>query len=262
MGEPALPKVPQTVIFEMDALPGVEAFDSAVLALDSEVDINPGIEQLQATTRAIANAIKDPAERERVDHVIRTRAFADIKKAMPNIGHGTLQNGWALPSTSGVYGNDWLVRTLVNYGGIWANTPEEVIYYKGFADPSGMLLSGDYAYTLRFTKEQLPEHCATYFWSVIAVDSVHRRVLSNPLQRYLINKESKLQYDPDGSLTLYFADSKPKDAPDGNWLPTPKGQGYSLTFRFYRPKGAVEKRTYFPPPLLRDDSLLLSARSA
>ena len=36
---------------------------------------------------------------------------------------------------------------------------------------------------------------------------------------------------------------------EGNWLPTPKGLGYSLTFRFYRPKGAVAERTYFPPPL-------------
>ena len=27
------------------------------------------------------------------------------------------------------------------------------------------------------------------------------------------------------------------------------GQPYSLTFRFYRPKGAVADHTYFPPPL-------------
>jgi hypothetical protein len=29
------------------------------------------------------------------------------------------------------------------------------------------------------------------------------------------------------SVTLYFADQKPADAPDGNWLPTPKGQQYN-----------------------------------
>lgn len=251
IGEPVLPVIPQTPMFDAETLPGVEAFDTAILALDSESDINPGMEHLQAATRAIAKAIKNPAERARVDQVIRTKAFADIKKAMPNIGHGTVQNGWALPSTSGAYGSDWLVRTLINYGSIWANTNEEVIYYKGFLDPAGMPLSGDHAYTMRFTKEQLPAQYGTYFWSVIAVDSVHRRVLANPLRRYLINKESKLQYGQDGSLTLYFADAKPEEAPEGNWLPTPKGQGYSLTFRFYRPKGAVEERTYFPPPLER-----------
>ena len=63
--------------------------------------------------------------------------------------------------------------------------------------------------------------------------------------------ETKLQYGKDGSLTLYFADARPKDAPDGNWLPTPKGQAYSLTFRFYRPKGGVADLSYFPPALVK-----------
>jgi hypothetical protein len=67
----------------------------------------------------------------------------------------------------------------------------------------------------------------------------------------LLNKEPALQYGQDSSLTLYFADAKPQGAPEGNWLPTPKGLAYSLTFRFYRPKGAVAERTYFPPPLER-----------
>ncbi len=62
-----------------------------------------------------------------------------------------------------------------------------------------------------------------------------------------------IAYGTDGSLTLYFADQKPAGAPDGNWLPTPKGQAYNLTFRFYRPQGAVADRTYFPPPLVRAD---------
>jgi len=69
---------------------------------------------------------------------------------------------------------------------------------------------------------------------------------------YLLNKETKPQYGQDGSLTLYFADAKPKEAADGNWLPTPKGIGYSLTFRFYRPNGAVADRSYFPPPLIKE----------
>jgi hypothetical protein len=158
---------------------------------------------------------------------------------------------WALPSTVGVYGNNWLTRTLVNDGGIWANTMREVIYYKAFVDPAGNPLVGDHAYKLHFPKDQLPEQYATYFWSVIAVDAAHRRVLPNPLKRYLLNKESNPQYDEDGSLTLYFADAKPKEAPDGNWLPTPKGVGYSLIFRFYGPTGAVADHSYFPPPLAK-----------
>lgn len=248
-GQPTLPTVPKTVMFDIEALPGVEAFESAGLALDSEADINPGMDQLQATTRAIAKAIQDPAERQRVDQLIQTKAFADIRTASLTLGDGRVSNGWVVPSTIGVYGSNWLLRTLVNDGGIWANTYEEVIYYKQFVGPDGAPLSGDHAYTLHFTKDQLPAQFATHFWSVIAVDAVHRRVLPNPKKRYLINKESKLQYGKDGSLTLYLADAKPEGAPDANWLPTPKGLGYSLTFRFYRPKGAVADHTYFPPAL-------------
>ncbi|MDM0021134.1 DUF1214 domain-containing protein [Variovorax saccharolyticus] len=248
-GRPAAPAPPKTLMFEMDALPGVEAFDSAGLALDSEADINPGMDGLQAAVRAIASAAAQPGERKRIDEVIRTKAFADLGKAMPKLGHGTVRDGWALPSTSGVYGEDWLVRTLINYGGIWANTPEEVIYYKAFTDTAGKPLSGDHAYTMHFAKERLPAQHATHFWSVIAVDSVQRRVLPNAQKRYLLNKESDLQYGADGSLTLYFADAQPEGAPHGNWLPTPRGLSYSLTFRFYRPRGEVAARTFFPPPL-------------
>jgi hypothetical protein len=251
IGQPAFPFIPNTPIFDIETLLGVEAFEAAELALDSEADINPGMEQLQATTRAIARAVTDPATRARIDQAIRTKALAAFKKATPTLGDGTVRNGWALPSTVGVYGNNWLTRTLVNDGGIWANTMEEVIYYKAFVDPAGNPLSGDHAYKLHFPKTQLPEQFATYFWSVIAVDAAHRRVLPNPLKRYLLNKESNPQYGEDGSLTLYFADAKPKEAPDGNWLPTPKGSGYSLTFRFYGPKGAVADHSYFPPPLAK-----------
>lgn len=250
-GQPALPTIPQTVMFEINALPGVEAFDSADAALDSEADINPGMEKLQASTRTIGNAVKDASERQRVDQAVRTKAFADLQAAMSTLGGGTVKNGWLLAPTAGTYGDNWLVRTLINYGGIWANVQDEVIYYKGLTDPEGNPLSGDHSYAMRFTKDQLPAQYATHFWSVIAVDSVEHRVLPNPQKRYLLNKESKPKYGPDGSLTLYFSDTKPADAPPGNWLPTPKGLGYSLTFRFYRPKGAVAERTYFPPPLVK-----------
>ncbi|MCV3240820.1 hypothetical protein [Mesorhizobium sp. ZC-5] len=62
-GTPKLPEIPKTPIFELESLPGVEAFDAAGIALDSEVDLSVGLEPLGDKARAIANAIKDPAER-------------------------------------------------------------------------------------------------------------------------------------------------------------------------------------------------------
>lgn len=250
-GSPATPTLPAIPAFDMDHLPGVEAFEAAPAVLDSEADINAGMEAVATKVRAIAEAIRDPAERARVDRIIRERAWTDFARASPTIGHGTMKNHWARPAVSGAYRDDWLGRTLVNFGGIWANTMDEVVYYKGNLDSTGAQLNGDHVYTLTFPKDELPEKYADHFWSVIAVDPRHMRVLPNAKNRFLLNRESGLKYNPDGSLTLYFADQKPAQAPDSNWLPTPRGQDYRLTFRFYGPKGGVADGTYYPPPLIK-----------
>src|SRR6478736_9379262 len=46
-GTPKLPDIPKTPIFELEALPGVEAFDAAGIALDSEPDLSVGLEAPQ-----------------------------------------------------------------------------------------------------------------------------------------------------------------------------------------------------------------------
>lgn len=250
-GSPSTPIIPKTPVFNLETMPGVEAFDFADIALDSEPDLNPGMEKQAANARTIQQAIRDPAERERIAILVRTRAYADFARGGPPIGHGTIVNGWARPAVVGAYDIDFLARALINYGGIWANVSQEVMYYRASTDGSGVKLSGDNTYTMTFTKQQLPQSFAKYFWSVIAVDTTHFRVLPNPKQRYLINRETKPQTNADGSLTLYFGADKPADAPDGNWLPTPAGSIYRLTFRFYGAIDGVANGTYFPPPLLK-----------
>jgi hypothetical protein len=249
-GNPPLPEVPRTVMFDMAHLPGVEAFESAELALE-ERDLSPGMEQLQANVRAIAAAVKDPAERERIEEVVRKKAHTDFAAAAPYIGSGWIRNGWALESCCGHWGTDWLTRTTVNFGGIWANVMEEVVYYRGQLDKNLAWLDAEGTYTLTFPADELPEKYARYFWSVIAVDRQFRRVLPNALERYLLNKESGVQKSADGSLTLYFGPEKPADAPEPNWLPTGGGKPWGLTFRFYGPRGGVADGTYYPPPLVK-----------
>ncbi|HET6941743.1 MAG TPA: DUF1214 domain-containing protein [Sphingomicrobium sp.] len=247
-GQPELPEIPRTIMFDMENLPGVEAFDSAELALQ-EGDLSP-LEDLQAKVRSIMELAKGPAGRERLDKVIREKAFADFGAAAAILGHGKKGNGWVRASSCGHWGNDWLTRTIVNFAGIWANVLEEVIYYSGSEDSTGAQVEPEGSYTLTFPADDLPEKYAKYFWSVIAVDRVFRRVLPNPLNKFLLNRESGLSYGKDGSLRLYFAPDQPADAPDGNWLPT-MGKPWKLTFRFYGPRGAVAEGTYFPPPLIK-----------
>lgn len=51
---------------------------------------------------------------------------------------------------------------------------------------------------------------------------------------------------------MAFIDAeKPANVPEGNWLPTPKGSVYRLTFRFYGPIDGVSNGTYYPPPVRR-----------
>ena len=248
-GTPNIDPIPATPVFTNDKFPGAEAFDSAALALDSEPDINPGMDALQIKVRAVAEAIKEPTERERVEKVIRQQALPRLQRSFTTAG--TTKNGWNRPSTIGKYGDDFMTRTLIDLAGIWANSTDEVVYFKTDSDGSGTKLDGGSTYTITCAKGDMPDDHVKYFWSVIAVDSKEFHVIPNAKNRFLINKQSSLDYAKDGSLTLYFAPDKPKDAPDGNWLPTPKGQNYNLTFRAYGPDQAVLSGAWYPASLVK-----------
>jgi len=248
-GSPKLPEIPKTPIFELEALPGVEAFDAADIALDSEADLSVGLEALSEKARSIAKAVKAPAERARIDQVIRTRAFADLGKAGAIIGHGTVQNGWARPGVVGEYGLDYLARTLVNNGGIWANIKPEVLYYRGSLDQVGAELSGANVYTLTFPRDGLPAQYATFFWSVIAVDGHRFRVLPNPINRYSVSDRSGLMPNADGSTDIYIQHTAPAGH-ESNWLPAPRGD-FQLVLRLYTPKPEASDGTWQPPAVVR-----------
>ncbi|HEY5803450.1 MAG TPA: DUF1214 domain-containing protein [Lysobacter sp.] len=248
-GTPKIDPVPATPAFTNEKFPGAEAFDSAAIALDSEPDINAGMDALQAKVRAVAEEVKTPAGRDRVEKVIREQTLPGFQKSFSTAGSN--RNGWNRPATIGKYGDDFKTRTLIDLAGIWANSTDEVVYFKTDSDGTGTKLDGGNTYTMTFAKDELPENHVKYFWSVIAVDSKEFHVIPNPKNRFLINKQSKLQYGKDGSLTLYFAPGKPKDAPDGNWLPTPKGQNYNLTFRTYGPDEAILTGAWYPAPLVK-----------
>jgi hypothetical protein len=114
-------------------------------------------------------------------------------------------------------------------------------------------LDGSKTYTQTYPKDALPASKVGYFWSVIAVDSAKFQVIPNPLNRFLLNKQSGLEPNPDGSLTLAFAPRKPVGLPKPNWLPTPEGQPYNLTYRFYGPSADIENGEWFPPPLVEQN---------
>lgn len=250
-GKPKIEPAVEIQLFENERLPRIEAFNRADAILASEPDINPGMEPLRVKARAIAKAARDVEELKRMDDVILKQAIPRLQQAVARLG--TTKNGWSQPATIGNYGHDYLTRTAVNLAGIWANNNREVMYFNSHIDSKGARLNGSNVYTLTFPKAQRLDSLARYFWSVTALDSVKFQVIENPLKRYRLSSYSKVQPNKDGSLTIWFADKQPEGVPqtNWNWLPTPAGQDYNLTFRFYGPRENVVSGGYFPPPLVR-----------
>lgn len=244
LSEPKVDKPVSVPLFEGTNLPGAEIFQNASEKIQSEPDINEGMSALQENAKATEALVNSGSEgKARVDSIIKKESIPLLFKTLANLG--ILENGWSRPKVVGNYKDDYLVRTAVNYGGIWANNMGEVTYFLSNNN------DGNATYTLTFPKEALPAGKAGYFWSIIAVDTVKFQILPNPLKRYLLNKQSGLINNSDGSLTLVFGPKPLAEYPESNWLPTIQGQKYNLTFRLYGPAKEVTDGRYFPPALVK-----------
>lgn len=244
-GEPKVDKPISVPIFEGREFPGAEMFQNASEKMASETDINEGMAAIQEKTKAAETLVNSGAEgKVRVDSAIK-------QKGVPMIFHkihdlGVSRNGWTRPRYVGNYKDDYLTRTVINYGGIWANNMGEVTYFTKAG------IDGSATYTLTFPKDALPSGKAKYFWSVIAIDFIKFQVLPNPLKKYLLNRQSGLKNNADGSLTLVFGPKPSAKYPKSNWLPTIAGEKYNMTFRMYGPSADVVDGTYFLPELAEE----------
>ncbi|WP_230279755.1 DUF1214 domain-containing protein [Croceicoccus sp. Ery15] len=245
-GDPDIPGAIDLPGFDNVALIGVEMFDHADALLESAMDVCPLAAQMQAQVRAIALAIADPAERARIDGQLRGKIVPDFLKAAVTTA-GKYQSGWLGVLVAGNYGAEYQIRTAANLVGIWANASSEVIYFVGTRDAAGQPLAGDKAYKLSFDPAALPSSVVDGYWSVILVDLPDYRVVPNDLSRFNFNSYSPLETGEDGSLVIHVAPEPPAGVPQANWLPSPKGKGFSLTFRTYVPRDIVKTGEWFPP---------------
>jgi hypothetical protein len=242
-GKPVIEEAVVKPNFTNSQLPGVEAFDKTAEIFASEADLNPGMIDVREKAIAISKAAADRTQRARIDEVIRKQAIPAFHNEILRMGKA--ENGWIHPRVVGNYRTDYVMRSIANYTGIWANNSKEVVYF------TGQGLDGSQTFTQTFPKDVLPRSKTRYFWSAIVVDGVDYKVIPNSLNRFLLNKQSPLHFDDDGSLTLAFAPTLPAGIPESNWLPTPQGKKYNITYRFYGPTKDVTDGKYFPPPLVR-----------
>ena len=89
-----------------------------------------------------------------------------------------------------------------------------------------------------------------HFWS-LTVYNHHHLFEVNDLNRYSLGtKNQDLQFNPDGSLTLYFSTKSPGKEKETNWVPAPAGT-FSLYIRAYWGKEAILDGSWVPPKIER-----------
>ncbi len=167
--------------------------------------------------------------------------------AQAKFPHGKNVNGWELMTNVGRYGTDYLLRAIVAMVGLGANLPEDAIYSRAIKDADGRALTGASRYEVRFQKGQLPPVEA--FWSVTMYND-RQFFVPNPIERYAIGDRDKLQFNRDGSLSLYIQHESPGKDRESNWLPAPEG-AFNLIMRLYWPKKEIINGTWKPPRIER-----------
>lgn len=163
---------------------------------------------------------------------------------------GRLVNGWGLVTDIGRYGGQYIIRALVARHGIWANVPEESLYFMARSDHQGQRLHGRHRYEIRFPRQGTPPVDA--FWSISYYDE-HGRLVANPLERYTLHSRySALSPNPDGSLSIFIGGEAGSAQRPSNWLPSHDGF-FTLNLRCYNPRAPLLDLSYEVPPIVRLD---------
>ncbi len=154
---------------------------------------------------------------------------------------------WINFTNIGAWGNNVVERSGITEFIQYGNGHSTAAYYHTFKDETGAPLDGNNSqgYILTFPAGQIPQ--AKRFWSLTAYTPDSVELIDNPANKYgVASYEQGLQYNADGSLSIYIAKDLPSGAPSANWLPVSSGR-FNIMLRFYGPEGSVENNTYVPP---------------
>jgi hypothetical protein len=154
---------------------------------------------------------------------------------------------WIHFTNIGIWGKHVVERSAITEFLQYGNGIKTAAYYHVFKDADGNPLDGTdpRGYVLTFPQGQIPE--ASRFWSVTAYTPDAIELVPNLADKYHVAKYTpRLQFNKDGSLSIYMARQLPAGVPMANWLPVPRG-AFNIMLRVYGPEGTVENNTYIPP---------------
>jgi hypothetical protein len=153
-------------------------------------------------------------------------------------------NGWTSPANNAAFGTDYYHRTGAVLADPYDNKRNETMYFYTDNDSQLRQLDGKSSYAVTFAKGELPP--VKGFWSLTLYNPEHF-FYPNALKRYALGTKNKtLQYDPDGSLTIYLGSKSPGKDKESNWLPAPEGN-FSIWIRAYWADQAILDGSWKPP---------------
>jgi len=152
----------------------------------------------------------------------------------------------------GVWGaNESLDRSAITEFIQYGNDIKAAAYYQSFNDGSGNPLDGTdpKGYVLQIPKDKIPQ--AKRFWSFTLYTPQSIELAKNEAAKYAVaSYTNNLKTNPDGSITIAIARTRPAGVPEPNWLPAPKGP-FNVMLRVYGPEGSVADDTYVPPAIVK-----------
>ena len=225
-----------------------ETYFDELPAVMKEASALPGEEALYGQIAAVFEAAaKDPALKTAlVDAFVA--ADKELIKPLSQWRYNGIPvgNGWTTLTDGAEWGTDYVNRTAVAVSNIYVNVPPEAKYFYNDNDSAGAQLDGHKLYAVTFAKGQVPP--VHGFWSLTLYNDRHF-FNANPLKRYSLGTKNKtLQYNADGSLTLYAGATSPGKDKESNWLPAPEGT-FSLYIRGYWAEKAMLDGTWTPPSI-------------
>ncbi|MFN8156888.1 MAG: DUF1254 domain-containing protein [Candidatus Nanopelagicales bacterium] len=151
----------------------------------------------------------------------------------------------------GSYGTNYAERAVISQIGLGAFVPQQAIYAMTWTDHAQQQLAGSSSYTVHLA--QAPP--TVEGWSVTVYTDSGTLVSGPDGRTSALTNISPLTTNPDGSIDLYLQPTQPSAAAQAaNWIPTPKGQGFEVTWRLFAPdasavSGILDGSGWQPPAI-------------
>lgn len=222
-------------------------FDQLVNVLE-KVPPLPGEETLYSQFNQLLSVAKrDPKIKELLIKVAKEAESNVIKPFFQWKHNGaSAGNNWYRSVNNAQYGIDYFNRTATAKSNMFENKPNETQYFYTDFDLNGDQLNGNYNYVVTFPKGQIPP--VKGFWSLTLYNSYHM-FSPNSLNRFSLGTKNKdLQFNSDGSLTIYVGKALRDKSKESNWLPAPEGN-FSLYIRAYWGEKEILDGSWQPPKI-------------